>query len=132
MKIRSGFVSNSSSSSFTCDVCGRTESGWDASLREFGMVECVKGHIFCEEHLLAEVEVEKHNENNEDDEEEEEDGYEVAEKRCPLCSLTVVSDNNLLTYLLKKQNLKEEDITAKIKEEFGTYSNFKQYLKEKD
>jgi len=131
MKIRSGFVSNSSSSSFTCDVCGRTESGWDACLRDFGMVECVNGHEFCEEHLLAEVEVEKHNEDNEDDEEEEEE-YEVAANRCPLCSLQIVSDNNLLTYLLKKQNLKEEDVTAKIKEEFVTYSNFKKYLKEKD
>ncbi len=95
------------------------------------MVECVNGHEFCEEHLLAEVEVEKHNEDNEDDEEEEEE-YEVAANRCPLCSLQIVSDNNLLIYLLKKQNLKEEDVTAKIKEEFVTYSNFKKYLKEKD
>jgi len=108
------------------------ESGWDACLRDVGMVECVNGHTFCEDHLLAEVEVEKHNEDNEDDEEEEEDEYVVAKNRCPLCTLQVVSDNNLLTYLLKKQNLKEEDVTAKIKEEFGTYSNFKQYLKEKD
>lgn len=29
MKIRNGFVSNSSSSSFTCDVCVETISGMD-------------------------------------------------------------------------------------------------------
>lgn len=47
MKIRSGFVSNSSSSSFTCDVCGRTESGYDIGLSEFEMMECENGHVFC-------------------------------------------------------------------------------------
>ena len=29
MKIRSGFVSNSSSSSFVCEVCGTSESGYN-------------------------------------------------------------------------------------------------------
>lgn len=48
MKIRNGFVSNSSSSSFTCDVCGETYSGWDACLSEAEMYECENGHTFCE------------------------------------------------------------------------------------
>lgn len=30
MKIRNGWVSNSSSCSFTCDVCGATEGGHDS------------------------------------------------------------------------------------------------------
>jgi len=50
MKIRNGFVSNSSSSSFTCDVCGTTESGMDATPGEFDMSECVNGHTFCNDH----------------------------------------------------------------------------------
>ena len=29
MKVRIGFVSNSSSSSFVCDVCGEHAEGWD-------------------------------------------------------------------------------------------------------
>lgn len=29
MKIRLGFVSNSSSCSFTCPVCGNSQFGWD-------------------------------------------------------------------------------------------------------
>jgi len=45
MKIRNGFVSNSSSSSFTCDVCGMSESGWDASPTDFGWITCVHEHI---------------------------------------------------------------------------------------
>jgi len=53
MKIRNGFVSNSSSSSFICDVCGHDESGYDMTINEAGMVECEHGHIFCECHLIG-------------------------------------------------------------------------------
>lgn len=56
MKIRQGFVSNSSSSSFMCDVCGLTESGWDAGLEECEMYECEYGHTFCECHLTKDLE----------------------------------------------------------------------------
>ena len=52
MKLRKGFVSNSSSSSFVCDVCGYTESGWDMSLEEAEMYECENGHTFCEGHII--------------------------------------------------------------------------------
>ena len=52
MKYRSDFVTNSSSSSYTCDICGRTESGWDMGLSEAEMVECVNGHTFCADEML--------------------------------------------------------------------------------
>lgn len=52
MKYRSDFVTNSSSSSYTCDICGYTESGWDIGLDEAGMVECVNGHTLCENEML--------------------------------------------------------------------------------
>lgn len=55
MKKRIGFVSNSSSSSFVCDVCGREESGWDMDLSEAEMFECENGHIFCESHAMVNV-----------------------------------------------------------------------------
>lgn len=51
MKFRTSFVTNSSSSSYTCSFCGRTESGWDMCLSEAEMFECVNGHTFCEYHL---------------------------------------------------------------------------------
>lgn len=47
MKFRKDFVTNSSSSSYVCEICGRTESGWDMCLSECEMMECVNGHVFC-------------------------------------------------------------------------------------
>ena len=51
MKYRKDFVTNSSSSSFTCDICGAEESGWDYGLSDVCMVRCENGHEFCEHHL---------------------------------------------------------------------------------
>lgn len=45
MKIRSGFVSNSSSSSFICDICKGAEEGY-AGLAEVEMVRCGAGHVY--------------------------------------------------------------------------------------
>ena len=47
MKFRKDFVTNSSSSSYVCEICGRTESGWDMCLSDCEMMECVNGHVFC-------------------------------------------------------------------------------------
>lgn len=56
MKIRKGFVSNSSSSSFTCDVCGENCSGMDMGLKDAEMYECEEGHTFCESHASSDPE----------------------------------------------------------------------------
>ena len=52
MKKRLDFVTNSSSSSFFCEICVRNESGWDMGLSEAEMMECVNGHIFCCEEAI--------------------------------------------------------------------------------
>ena len=57
MKIRSGFVSNSSSSSFICVVCGEEASGWDIGLADAGMFECKNGHTCCTTHSLSKKEL---------------------------------------------------------------------------
>lgn len=57
MKLRKGFVSNSSSSSFVCDFCGDTVSGYDMSLSKFDMSQCENGHIFCNGHADEQFEI---------------------------------------------------------------------------
>lgn len=55
MKIRKYFVSNSSSSSYICEICGEEVSGYDIDLSDIEMFECENGHVFCEEHLKEEI-----------------------------------------------------------------------------
>ena len=52
MKIRNGFVSNSSSSSFICQVSGGIESGMDMSLSDFDMSQCSNGHEFYNQYRI--------------------------------------------------------------------------------
>jgi len=52
MKIRQGFVSNSSSSSFVCDLCGRKEVGYDMGIADAEMAECVNGHTICLDEMV--------------------------------------------------------------------------------
>ena len=53
MKVRNGFVSNSSSSSFVCNICGEIEAGYECNLSDFEMEECEHGHTFHTEHADA-------------------------------------------------------------------------------
>lgn len=77
MKIRDGFVSNSSSSSFVCGVCSRTAEGWDWNNSGGGIHTCTKGHTFCYEHSL-----------NKDDEFWAcmKHDNQIPEKYCPICN----------------------------------------------
>lgn len=121
MKIRTGFVSNSSSSSFVCDVCGNIESGWDLGLNDAEMCECVNGHTFCQSHMLPEFDIDDN----------EEGVYNIPTKFCPICSLEVLSDDDMVKYLLIKYNLNHDSILKDVKKRFKTYDYFKKFLKSK-
>ena len=153
MKIRKGFVSNSSSSSFICEICGRTETGYEADFRDFEFVECENGHLFCNEHLI----------NVEDEPETLEGERAILEKHCPICQFQEYSqyelarflvkeygipkekvfqeikalnrrrkklyDNEYIEYVFKQHNLTDDIVLNSLKERFESYSQFYEYLR---
>lgn len=52
MKYRKGFVTNSSSSSFICEICNNIETGYDLTMYDANMVECENNHTFCLRHIV--------------------------------------------------------------------------------
>lgn len=102
MKMRKGFVSNSSSSSFICDITGHVEGGYDCCLSDVEMAECVKGHTF----LTSEFpDVENFCQ-------EEDDGrYCIPEEMCPICN--GMAKAQIVARLkgdMKRLNITNEDI----------------------
>lgn len=159
MKIRQGFVSNSSSSSYTCVVCCEEAGGWDCSPGEVGMMECITGHIFCEGHVnevtldmdairkycLEQAENREEQERISDMDNEElkeqaeemecplvENSYECPSSYCPICSFKNARTWDTYRYLLKKYNLTEEQLLSDLKKEFENYDKFLEFLNKKD
>jgi hypothetical protein len=132
MKIRNGFVSNSSSSSFMCDVSGGMESGIDLCLSDVGMVSCKNNHMFYERYLLPEIAKEEKvvSEDEEDSEYDFYDEDEIQSERCPICQMQYVTANDAFRYLKKSLGFATEKELAKfLKDKFGSYKEFKEYLK---
>lgn len=196
MKIRLDFVTNSSSSSYVCEICGRTESGWDLGLSDCEMMECVNGHVFCYDESLEMpskkeiIQMILENEWNKDVRTSRSDGYkdytedellamskddlfndfcsesgcyEVPECVCPICQFIEYSEYDLSAYLLKEYGISRDEVFAEVKklnrrrrklyeneyityvckkfglnpaevvtgwkEKFGTYSDFKRWLR---
>lgn len=157
MKIRAGFVSNSSSSSFVCEICGEIGSGWDASPADVGMIECKNGHVFCVEHAL----------DCDENGNRPYSGYSCGDSSfgdevCPICAFTMASNHDLARYLEKitgvsrseafeqvkalnkrrkklydneyvmyvavKHNIQTTALLEELKTKFGTYEAFMKFL----
>jgi len=157
MKIRSGFVSNSSSSSFVCSVCKCVETGYDGQY-DFPTTYCRNGHHFCSEHLdyldklsleekkdlvlngdeyftetLKKEEValiEKGNSFAIEDAFERflEDYDEAPESICPVCSLKTISDTSVLRYLLKQDHRTREQIENEIRNKYNDLDSLRKGL----
>jgi len=125
MKVRLGFVSNSSSSSFICAVCGNILSGMDASLEDFEMFECQNGHTVCQSHL-SEKDQGKLDELREDD---DFDLGSIDPELCPVCKLEVLPDDLLLQYILKDFGTTKETVLFNIRNSFLSYKEFFNYIK---
>ena len=118
MKIRTSFVSNSSSSSFICEICGRDHDIGFLSLRESGACYCENNHEICIDHLLcSEEELEALYA-------ESKDIYEyIPEKYCPICQGEYVSELILADYARK---MGFDEVVKKRIKEIG----YKQFIEE--
>ena len=107
MKIRRSFVSNSSSSSFVCDMCGEPD------YRDV-VIQCVKGHAWHDYHLVGDTDVEWGALCDED-------GViakgEVNEGHCPFCQLQQLADIDELNFFRKLYpELTKEAILKELRE----------------
>lgn len=157
MKVRNGFVSNSSSSSFMCDVCGTTESGWDAGLSDFDMVECgTCGSTMCAGHMEGLSDDDKRTMllSNEYFIEQLEGGadkvqsatgddlsglveefraesdwrYGIHELECPVCTLKAISTRSVLGYLMKLYDVTRESLEDEIRSRFTTLGGLRGFI----
>lgn len=132
MKFRKGFVTNSSSSSFICDVCGNSEAGYDLSLEDAGMYHCVNGHYFCENHALEAKEPTNETDNDEEDDYKDDDRYETPISRCPICQFKAVKVDDAYKFLLKTIPLTEERVLEAMRTHCtGNYKQLQKILKRK-
>lgn len=126
MIYRLGFVSNSSSSSFICMVSGECEGGYDLSLRDAGMVECNAGHLFYSHYMVGSV-----NEDNlsENDFYRYMDENIIPSENCPICTLTHITDNDILKFVIKKMKFDKNKIIKDIKDTCKDYQGLIRFLK---
>jgi hypothetical protein len=129
MKIRTGFVSNSSSQSFVCDISGETVSGWDMTLAEADMIRCERDHTAMVNYWNQFVR--SHDLRVEFDEELIKNGrYEVSSKFCPICNLQFLTNSDLLKYLLRSSDKTRAEIAEGIRRAFGDHpDSFWDYIK---
>jgi len=119
MITRFAFVSNSSSTSFICEVCGETVSGYDQGHGDFDMFSCVFGHIVCLEHKIGQQE-------KWDTWEEEADCYtdEVPVEFCPMCQMKVFSPHDVLRFMIKELGVDLAEVKKSIRTKYKTYEEF--------
>jgi len=134
-KYRRDFVTNSSSSSYICDVCGRSETGMDLGLSDADMYQCENYHTICEDEIfetpnykefLQEVidkeDIDLLNKLDDMDEGELENlsmdyefRYYLPEKYCPICNFASYSANDMTLYLIKTRGITKDEVFAEIK-----------------
>ena len=154
MKKRLGFVSNSSSTSYVCEICGEEVSGMDCRLSEAEMIVCENDHTICDHHIpdalkIIPVELlrkvyeksceavdQKHNQDALVIEMIEgiqynytNDREDVPSECCPICQFTTLTDGDFVRYISKSRGITIEKILAEIKSKYFSYRSFDDYIK---
>lgn len=161
MKLRTSFVSNSSSSSYVCDITGEAFEVQDSCFRDAGLVQCPNGHVFKEEFILPLknefpvreqmlIALDNHTDSKKECDAfrklslpdlqkkysdvvmEVGDDYYCKPCQCPLCTLTRVTDSELLEFMFKSLKTTRAAVMGAINEKFDTdHKAFQKYLKTK-
>ncbi len=149
MKVRKGFVSNSSSSSYICDACNESEVSYEG-LAEIEMFQCTSGHTLhenCgvnfkapdepEEPIRGDYEtntlyveaLDKYDKDKEAwDDDWRWDGCAATDKFCSLCSLTNIDDNTRSRYLGAVAQLTSDQVDEVIRKKFSNYDELNAWL----
>ncbi len=135
MKVRNGFVSNSSTTSFTCDLCHKTEKidrgGVNKGIEYTtnNMLRCENGCVFCVEHMDESIlSLEQKIKSSSDYNHTKYNGYwrdNVPEKYCPRCNIDKLSADDVLVSLVDYLN----EVTIKeaieaVKKRYDNYEDF--------
>lgn len=117
MKIRYGFVSNSSSSSYVCEICNTAVEVYETPLYELGFCQCDYGHVFCLDHSLDQTAAIN------------DDGC-VSVDVCPICKLKLITDRMFVDYTQKRIGVSRDEMLKDIKSRFKTYKELVDYVYE--
>lgn len=118
MKVRVGFVSNSSTSSFVCMACGNiTVASMDGEETVYHDY-CENGHEFCASHVR---EVDWGSWYF--------DSVTHPPSECPICTLKIVPSRNQLAFALKLLALSSDELCDAIRERFATDVELQEFLK---
>lgn len=135
MKIRNGFVSNSSSSSFVCDVCGRSEEIYDdCSAHVLSIIPTKNGKV-CRGELksflmgLGKWEDFIKWSSHEKDYSWFWEG--IPEQFCPFEAMHFIKREDLMKFLLKKAGFPGiKEANELVKTLFPSYQDFKKYIED--
>ncbi len=119
MKIRSGFVSNSSTQSFVCEVCGESSEEEYSFCEDTLFRRCTNGHIFCGEHTIGKgIEL-----GDYDGKLFDSPYFNVPPEKCPICTMKVFRDSDLLKIIFKHAGLDRKTFERQLREKYKNWGS---------